>query len=434
MKQFVVLDHFLKVRDIGQTDKAPTVYDCIVPQKTTLVFDKDLQIQDEDVCLIRDNGVVEFIGVVDTIEKDKVTTVSILPFIAICDNELKVDVLNAVEGESTVQEYIQEQIENNFVNTEDTYSRFNIVVNDMTTSPVYYKAVAETDNLLDVLNEIYLNTGLYIDFGVTYSLGEISTIQCNIYNANEQEVKQIRYDNPQIVDKVDYKFSQYDNYSKAVIQVGDTDRRFEFYLRKDNVVTTNPEDTERIKKVKTKNVKFTAEYSSQDELAEALVLMAQKTLCGDAFAYSIEFKILRKAINDWRFRQRCNFYAPDRLYESFITKIEYLSDKDALVTLGAYRYTLTDKFKALQRQPKSIGDSLDGITISNRLGQTIYWFTKDGGNLYFNWLDGETPPKVDVGTANERLAFHIEDNNLIYEYEGDEPDLSIEDGNLIYKY
>lgn len=427
MKQFIVFDHFFNRKDIVETDVVPTVFDCIVPQKTTIVFAQKINISDEDIVLIRDSETlnVDYLGVCDTVEKDTNTRVAILPFIAICDNELQVETLNAeAGGTDTVQLWISRQILANFVNTDDVYSKFNIQVRDNTNTAIYYKAVDDTSNLLDALNEVYLNTGLYVDFSIGTTQGAIDKIYCDIYNANEQPVKKIRYDNPQIIDKVDYKFSQYGNYSKCTISVGDTGRTFAFYLRQDNKVTTNPEDQYRIKKVKNKNIELTAEYSSEDELAEALALMAQKTLCGDAFAYSIEFNITRKAISDWQFRQRCDFMAEDRLYQSYITNITYLNDKTARVTLGAYRYTLTDKFKALAKDRKEIGNTFNGIAVSNALGSTTFWFTQENGNLYLNYPEGETAPN-----------FEIEYGNLYYTYNNSEPDFEVEDdGELVYKY
>jgi len=428
MKQFIVFDHFLNKKDVLMTDTTPTVFDTITPQMTTFVFKDRLNIQDEDVVVLRDNytNQIEYLGVVDTVEKDNTTSVRVLPFISICDNELIVSTLNAsTTTQTTVQDWITEQVLTNFVNTTDIYSKFPITVRDKTTNSIYYKAVDETDNLLDALSEVYLNTGLYIDFEPVFEDDKITTIYCDIYNANEQDIKAIRYDNPQIVDKVDYKFSQYGNYSKCTISLSDSDLKWEFYLRQDNKVTTNPEDSQRIKKVKNKNVDYTAEYETQDQLAEGLALLAQKTLCGDAYAYSIEFNVLRNAIADWKFRQRCNFMAEDRLYESYITSIQYLNDKEARVTLGAYRYTLTDKFKELRKNKKAIGDTFNGIAVSNRLGSTAFWFTQEDGNLYLNYPDGTTPP-----------TFYIEDGNLYVEYTtATAPDYEVEsDGELVYHY
>ena len=431
MKQFIVLDHFLNKKDMVLTNITPKVFDCIVPQKTTFEFKKGLKISDNDICIIRDGITknIEYLGIIDTIEKDKTTRVATLPFISICDNDLKVDTLNAYTNENdydySVQDYIQDQIINNFVDTDDIYNKFNIIVRDYTTNKIYYKAVDETDNLLDVLNEIFLNTGLYCDFNVGYENGKVTKIYCDIHNANEENVKKIRFDNPQIVDRVDYKFSQYDNYSKCTIEatIDNTIEYFELYLKEDNTITTDPTDKLRIKKVKNKNVKFTAEINDEKKIAEALVLLAQKTLCGNAFAYSIEFNILRRAISDWKFRQRCDFMAEDRLYQTYITNIQYINDEEARVTLGAYRYTLTDKFKQLKRQPREIGASLDGISISSALGSTLYWFTQEDGNLYLNYPENETPPD-----------FKIINGDLIYDYEGEEPNFTVENGDLIYNF
>lgn len=421
------------------TDTTPTIFDTITPQMTTFVFKGRVNINDEDVVVLRDNRTneVEYLGVVDTVEKDLVTSVRVLPFVGICDNELSVATLNSsTDNEISVQDWIVYEINTNFVNTADIYSAFPIQVRDRTTEAVYYKAVNETDNLLDVLNEIYLNTGLYIEFSPVFEGDKIVTIYCDIYNANEQDIKSIRYDNPQIVNKIDYKFSQYGNYSKCTIKttVDNQVGYFELYLTEDNKVTTNPQDERRIKKVKNKNVEFKAEVNDDKQIAEGLALLAQKTLCGDAFAYSIEFNVLRNAIVDWKFRQRCNFMAEDRLYESYITCIQYLNDDEARVTLGAYRYTLTDKFKELMKDKKEIGDTFNGIPLSTGLGKTIYWFTQENGNLYLNYPDGVEPPKV-----NGEYQFSIDNqNNLWYTYddeEQNEPDLEIEgDRQLVYKY
>ncbi len=436
MKQFIIFDHFLNKKDVVMTDTTPTVFDSVTPQITTFVFKDRLNVKDEDIIVLRDNATnqVEYLGIVDTVEQDKTTEIRVLPFISICDNELKISTLNATaQNTTTVQDWIYQQIRVNFVETDDVYNKYPITVRDKTQAGVYYKAVDETDNLLDALSDVYLNTGLYIDFEPVFENDKITIVYCDIYNANEQDIKAIRYDNPQIVDKVDYKFSQYGNYSKATITVEDLNKSFEFYLREDNKVTTNPEDKLRIKKVKNKNVKFTADYNTADQLAEGLVLLAQKTLCGDAFAYSIEFNVLRNAITGWKFRQRCNFRAEDRLYESYITCIQFLNDKEARITLGAYRYTLTDKFKNLRKDRKVIGDTFNGISISTGLGKSTYWFTQENGNLYLNYPDGVQPPQV-----NGRYQFSLDnEGNLWYEYDTSEqvePDLEIEDGELVYKY
>ena len=426
MKQFLVLDQNLKKKDIVETYVVPNVFDCIVPQKTTLDFKLGVNVAENDIVVIRDAVTLaeEYLGIIETKEVDKVVSLLVVPFISIADNELKLGVL---DGEKDVQTFIFEQFNNNFVNTDDMLMKYNFHFRDFTNEQVKYKAVSQTSNLMELLNEIYLNTGIYVDFSLKYENGMPSGIYCDLHNANEEEVKKIRFDNPQIVGKVDYKFSQYGNYNKATIQVGENKNKvYYFYLREDNKLTTNPQDPLRLKKVKNKNLTLSAEYTSEQQLAEALVLLAESELKGDAFAYSIQFNVLRNAINDWRYRQRCDFRAEDKLYESYITNIEYLNDKEARVTLGAYRYTLTDKIKMLMRPKEVIGGTFNGIAISTALGKDIYWFTQEDGNLVLNYT-GENPPNFSIN----------ENGELIYEYDENvqsAPNFEILNKDLTYKY
>lgn len=426
MKQFLVLDQNLKKKDIVETYVVPNVFDCIVPQKTTLDFKLGVNVAENDIVVIRDAVTLaeEYLGIIETKEVDKVVSLLVVPFISIADNELKLGVLDGVKD---VQTFIFEQFNNNFVNTDDVLMKYNFTFRDFTNEQIKYKALSQTSNLMELLNEIYLNTGIYVDFSLKYEDGMPSGIYCDLHNANEEEVKRIRFDNPQIVGKVEYKFSQYGNYNKATIQVGENkDKLYYFYLREDNKLTTNPKDTLRLKQVKNKNLTLSGEYTTEQQLAEALVLLAETELKGDAFAYSIEFKVLRNAISGWHYRQRCDFKAEDKLYESYITNIEYLNDKEAKITLGAYRYTLTDKLKTLMRPKEVIGGTFNGIEISTALGEQIFWFTQENGDLVLNYT-GENPPNFSIN----------ENGELIYEYDENvqsEPNFEILNEELTYKY
>lgn len=426
MKQIIILSHDLEFKELIESYDVPKVFDCIVPQKTTLTFDKNIKVEENDIIVVRDAITLneEYLGIVETKDVSNVLTLLIVPFIALMDNDL---LIKTLDGSISVQQYILDEININFVETDDVLNKYNIVVNDMTEEEVKYKVVDTTSNLMEILNEIYLNTGIYVDFSLKYDLGKIVGINCNIYNANEQDVKKIRFDNPQIIDKIDYKFSQYGNYNKASIKVGESGKTYYFYLREDNRLTTNPKDQLRLKRVRNKNLTLTADYGNEDQLAEALVLLAQSELCGDAFAYSIEFTILRNAINDWRYRQRCDFRAEDKLYESYITQIEYLNEKEAKVMLGAFRYTLTDKFKNLLKPKQVIGGTFNGINISTALGKTVFWFTQEDGDLILNY-EGDIAPNFNIN----------EENELIYTYDEEvqqEPNFNINQENeLEYIY
>lgn len=427
MKQLIVLDHNYNRKDIVETDFTPKVFDCIVPQKFTITLKLGLNVDDNDIIVLRDAETLkeEFIGLIETTTKTKVLQLQVESFASIMDNDCLVE---ALDGTISVQQWITNQINNNFVNTDDVLNKYNIIIRDNTENAITYKAVSDTDNLWEILSEIYLNTGIYIDFSARYENGAINGINCDIYNANEQEVKKIRFDNPQIIGEVKYKFSQYGNYTKASVLDEVTGKTYYFYLREDNKLTTNPKDNSRMKRVKNKNVSLKAEVENANQLAEALVVLAQKELLGDAFAYSIEFNVLRRAISDWKYRQRCDFYSDGKLYQSYITNIEYLSDKDAKVTLGAYRYTLTDKIKQLIRQKAEIGNTFNGINISNALGYTPYWFTQENGDLILNIPDGTTAPNFSIN-ENGELIYTFDESVL------SQPDLVIDnEGELVYSY
>ena len=429
MKQFLIFDHFLNLRDIVTTDVSPRIFDCITPQKTTIDLLKGVQVEESDIVLIRDIDKLteDYLGIIDTKEETNVVTLSILPLISIADDDCR---LTTLDGTKSVQAWIIEQFTNNFVDTNDLYNQFNFEFVDRTQTEVKHKAVDNTSNLLEMLTDIYLNTGIFVDFALKYEENRATGIVVYIYNANEQEVKKIRYDHPQIIDKITYAYSQYGNYSKASIKLADKDKWYYFYLREDNRLTTNPNDEHRVKKVKNKNIEYTNTYTTEQELAEGLVLLAETELLGDAFAYSIEFNVLRSAITDWKFRQRCDFMAKDRLYQSYITQIEYIDDRQARVVLGAYRYTLTDKFKRLLRPRSEIGNTFNGINVQTALGNDVYWFNEDAeGNLVLNY-EGNTPPNYSINSNGELVYTYDEIlqnfNNRLLEVD--------EQGNLIYKY
>ena len=349
------------------------------------------------------------------------------PFVNIFDNDC---VLTQLDGD--VFTWIEKSINDNFVDTGDMLNDFPIVVRNYLQDDVTYKQIIESNNMLDNTNDIFLNTGIYIEFSIGYEYGKPAIIYADVRNANEQPVFNLRYDNPIIVDgKVTIESSHTGSYNKAIIQIVDSEDDDKvvlgteyIYLREDNKLTSNPEDIERIKQVKPKVIEYVPnDKLTTAEMGEAIILLAQKALCGDSFDHSIEFISIRNEYFDWKINRRCDFRARDRLYETFVTKVEYLSDKHARVVLGAYRYSLTDRFKEL-RKGETEANSIKGIDVSNAFGGEMYWFTQEDGNLVLNY------------TSNA-LEYSIDDNGnlcLLYDDElQDEPLLSIDDkGDLNY--
>jgi len=102
-----------------------------------------------------------------------------------------------------------------------------------------------------------------------------------------------------------------------------------------------------------------------------------------------------------------------------------LSDKHAKITLGAFRTKLHEKILKLAKPQEKLGSTLGGITLTNGLGQYLYWFEQDSqGNLYIC---------SDVYTQQElENMFEIENDNLYVNYKsGQDEILSIDEkGNL----
>lgn len=381
MKQIWVYDYKLNKKETLLTDIEIKNFDCVTPQLTTFQVLKNEKIEDSDILVFK--GEKEFVGVIDRISTDKVTEIAMFPIEHKFDNDLDLD---KMDGTMHVVEYLTEQITRNFIDTDDVFMRFPFVFENTLEQDVEYKTIVDTDNLLDVINDIYLNTGIYLDYIPFYADGKLKNIKIVFKDVAKQKVKKIRYDNPQIVDNISYEFSN-TSANKATVWVGKTEESkgtpYKIYLREDNELTTNPSDPYRIKKVINTNIDLTAETETDEEKAEAVVLVAKNALKSDIFGYQIQFTVLINKNSEWSYRQACVFKAKDRTFYSLVTRLEYLSEKHVRVTLGAYRTKLHEKILKLAKPKEKLGGSLGGIQTTNGLGKDFYWFEKDGeGNLY----------------------------------------------------
>ena len=410
MSQIIVYGRDFEKKDIIITDVIIKNYDCITPQKTTFEVLQTDKIEDGDYVIIRDSK--DFIGVVDSVGGVNTTEVAVYPIEHIFDNELDVDNL---DGTINIVEYLQNQIERNFVNTDDKLMRVPFIFENTLQSEVKYKTIIDGSNLLDIMNDIYLNTGVYLDYEAVYNdAGKFANIKIIFKNVSEQKIKVIRYDHPQIIDKVNYEFSGVAS-NKVTIYVGKTEESkgtaYKVYLRTDNNLTTNPTDPYRIKKVINKNIDLSAKVETDEELAEAVILTAQKELQGDVFGYKIEFTMLRNA--DWHYRQACVFRGIDKTYNTLVTRIEYLSEKHMRITLGAYRTKLHEKIIKMNKKPAEIGTTLGGIQTTNGLGKNLYWLEKDeNDNLYIcseQLSESELTEKFELD-SQKNLWVNYEDN------------------------
>lgn len=428
MSQVWIYDFALKRKEIIVSDVEIKNFDSTVPQLTTFQIPKSTNISNSDFVIIKSKQ--DFLGVVERVTIGEVTEVAVYPLEHKFDNDLEIDKL---DGKMKVVEYLIAQITRNFIETDDIYMQFPFIFESTLEKDVEYKTVVDTSNLLDVMNDIYLNTGIYADYEAVYLGGNLSAIKVVFKNVAEQPIKRIRFDHPQIVDKVSYEFSNTEA-NKVTIWVGRTEKEkgkaYKIYLREDNELTTNPKDEYRIKKVINKNVDLDLEEQpSNDQLAESIVVTARQELKSDIFGYQIQFTMLINPNSPWHYRQACVFKAEDRTFYSLVTRLEYLSEKHIRITLGAYRTKLHEKILKLAKPKQVAGKSLGGIQVTNGLLQHIYWFEKDQeGNLYV-CSDNMTSEQLS-------LMFELDENkNLYVNYlDGQREALSIENGNLVGGY
>ena len=415
MKQFIFCTHDLKLKTAVLTSETVRHFDCVAPQKTTINIPLNYSIDNNDIVIIRDQNSkkTEYIGIIDTVAHDEVTTILLYPFEGIFDNEC---LLEDLDG--SVYSWIVSSISENFLNTGDDLNDYPFVFENHLTNAVTYKRIVESNNLLDNLNDIFLNTGVYIRFEIGYDAnGYPQNIIVGVFNANEEDALNIRFDNPIIVDSnVLIERSTAGNPNKAIIRIFSSEDivtdTVKLYLKENNTLTTNPEDSERIKQVKPKVIDYkpSADEVTPNEQGEAIILLAEKALCGNAFDHSIEFKVVLNESYDWRINKRCDFTAEDRVYSTFVTSVEYSGDRHAKIKLGAYRYTLTDRFKFLKKREVS-ADSIQGVAVSDLFGKSMFWFTQDeNGHLILNYPETIAAP-----------SFEIDENgHLIFSFEGSE--------------
>lgn len=347
----------LKVRSSVLTDVFVPVQDIISPQKTVLTIPKNDEIQLSDIVIIQDNNTskIEYIGYIDTLTNKDVTEISCYPLINVFDNDFVLDQMCDDDGSDIdVVQWLKSQIEREFVNTEDELQALPFVVRNMTKSPVFYSKIIDTANLFEVYTDLFINTGVYIDFSqIIYNGNEINNICCDIYCNRDVNPYKLYWDNPQVqsVDIVDNTFT---NYNKIIatqeLAEGSTATplRYYFYLLDDNSITTDVKAARRIKQVRSKEITFTLDETKSDqENCNALMQAVINEL--QAPEYKLKIEIIMFKNDNIKLYRNVDFTAKSgTIYSSNITKIEILNDLQVKVTLGALRNSLTDFKKKIE--------------------------------------------------------------------------------------
>ena len=364
------------------TDVFIPTEDVISPQKTTLTIKKTDKVELNDIVIIRDNnsGVIEYIGYIDTLTNKTNTEISCYPLINVFDNDYVLDQMfekveqekkdengkvvkdsngnvmkETVDAEIEITSWLETQLKRAFIDTDNNLQALPFIIRNQSKTPVFYKKILETSNLFEVYIDLFINTGVYIVFNeLSYNENEIDGIYCDICCNSDEKPYRLRYDNPQIqnVDIVDNTFTNYnkiiatEELAEGVIR---EPQRYYFYLLNDNSITTNPNDSRRIKQVRSKEITFTIEDEDKtnEENAKALLLAVYNELQAPEYNLQITIDMLKN--DNIRLYRSVDFLAESGIiYSSNITKIEKLSDLQIRITLGALRNSLTDFKKKVE--------------------------------------------------------------------------------------
>lgn len=365
-------NRILKVRHNVLTDVFVPTQDVISPQKTTLIVPKTDKIEQSDIIIIRDNdsNKIEYIGYIDTITNKFNTEIACYPLINVFDNDFVLDQMfkkGTNEDGSTsdidvdVVEWLSNQISRAFITTNDSLQSLPFIIRNMTSSVILNKKVIDTSNLLEVYTDLFIEKGVYIEFNeLEYSGNFITGIYCDIYCNNDRNPYKLRYDNPSIqeVNIVDNTFTNYNKIIATEELEDDSTRepqRYYFYLLNNNSVTTDVNDTRRIKQVRSKEITFRIktvdnngeEVPSAEETAKSLLLAVQNEL--QAPEYNLQITITMFYNDNIRLYRNVEFTDNNNVvYTTNITKLEILNDKQVKIVLGALRNSLTDFKKKVE--------------------------------------------------------------------------------------
>ena len=376
-------DRKLRVRYTILTDVFVPVQDIISPQKTTLTVAKTNKIELGDIIIIRDNnsGKIEYIGYIETLSNKINTELSCYPLINVFDNDYVLDQQfkpstnedgTSVDIDVDIVEWLSTQLKRAFLDTKDSLQALPLIIRKHTSSPVLYKRTLDTANLLEAYIDVFINTGVYIEFSeLSYNGYEIEGIYCDIYCNTDKKAYALRWDNP-LIQSVDIVDDTFTNYNKMIateqLPEGVTTRepqRYYFYLLDNNSITREPDDSvreqeevskglavgslgRRIKQVRSKAITFEIdEESTGKEVAEALLLRVYSELQAPEYNLQITIEMLKN--DNIKLYRRVDFLAESGImYSSNITKIERLNDLQVRITLGALRNSLTDFKKKVE--------------------------------------------------------------------------------------
>ena len=423
-KQLLILNRDLTIKKILSIDKVIPVQDIISPQKTTFEIPKNKEIVIGDLLVLKRENEVEYIGIIQDLETNKTTKLASYPLISIADTDC---IMGSING--SVFNWIKEIFEYNFVKTltdgsTDDYVDnllhlpFSFVDNTMGKT---LKLEVSNGNLFDVLIDIFKKTGVYLKFNLTYSQGKVNNIVVSVNIASEETKIFLRYDNPLIVEQPVIENSQNQDVNKVIFIPNDDNTKadaknvYVFYLLDNNTVTNNPKGTDTGKRIS--GVKQTIQEYSDDDYTAGLQVKAEEIMVGNTLDHQITIKILQNKGFDVQLYDKVAYIDTDRIYDTYVTRIENFNNVYKIIRLGVLRTTLTDKIKNLEKLlnkktfgtqvisggSSSGGESYDDTEIRQSIADLETNVSKK-----LDRIDGSTSTALyGVGSSGQQVMFSV---------------------------
>lgn len=354
MKQLIIMNRQLKVKYIIVVDNIIPVEDIISPQKTTFettIDNKDIVIG--DLIVLRNETNIEYLGVVQDLETDTTSKIASFPLINITDTDC---IMNNISG--NVFDWIKTILTANFVETADELLKLPFSFKN-SAGVVDLTLEVGDGNLFDVLLDIFKKTGVYLDFSLEFEEHKPKNILVDVRKASDNNQFIIRYDNPILFEKPTIEQSQAQSVNKIIFRPSTSNKTHKdsyiFYLLDNDKVIDSSElkngdnESHRINGV----VQQIQQYTDNDYAN--LKKKAEEEMLGDVLNHQITLKVMNNASFDFKLYNRVRFIdekiinGQNRVFETYITRIENNNDIYKVIRLGVLRTTLTDKIKALQK-------------------------------------------------------------------------------------
>lgn len=354
MKELVVTKRDLSIKSIILTDLVIPVEDIMTPQKTTIEIALNESIEIDDLVVLRNDSKIEYIGKIQDLKhttETGITTLWSYPAVSLFDFT---GIMTPCSG--NVATWLQSVLTANFVGTADERVNLPLTFVNGITTPVMLNYPFENGNIQDAIRQVFVMSGVYMKFDLTYTNGQPDSLRITFKNANENEVLKIKYNDPTIIKPAEFDFSLYQGTNKVIInpETG-TGTVYVYYLYNDGTMGTNP-DIKRITPVVQDITTYPEGASSLD-----IQRIAGEILFAETQQNMITFSVKKNASYPFELYKKCTYVDRNKTYSgNFVTKIIYAGE-ELVVTLGNIRTSLVDKLKFINEQVKAVKSALKNI-------------------------------------------------------------------------